>query len=208
MCDLFRRGRVKILMYHGIPTRKEFDGVANYYGYNVPLNEFEQHIRYLSNRCNVISLRDLLDGENLSNSKMNIVLTFDDGYENNFSNAFKLLQKYNFSALFASLKYEPAGVILPYLAVPLTLHGAITIYTAGIYIQKKTQYVLYFTIGAGILNLILNIILVPMIGLVGAAVATLISYLFLITLSNVLSAKFLTLHLNYQALTKYDLKVT
>lgn len=69
--------------------------------------------------------------------------------------------------LMALSKYEAARDILPYLVVPLILHGAITIYTAGLFIHKKNHLVLYFTLGAGTLNLILNIILIPIMGMVG-----------------------------------------
>jgi peptidoglycan/xylan/chitin deacetylase (PgdA/CDA1 family) len=99
--DLLHRERVKILMYHGIPSREDFEGVANYYGYNIPVQEFEQHLLYLTRHCNVISLRDLLAKRGLSRTKTNVVLTFDDGYENNYTNAFQLLVRYNLPAIFA-----------------------------------------------------------------------------------------------------------
>lgn len=105
--------------------------------------------------------------------------------------------------LLASSKYEQAKVLMPYLAAPLVLHGAISIYTAGIFIHKKTKLILYFTVSAGILNIILNYILIPIMGIVGAAVATLISYMFLIALANIFSSKFLTIQINYQGITKY-----
>ena len=105
--------------------------------------------------------------------------------------------------LLASAKYESAGVLIPYLATPLVLHGAIAIYTAGIFIHKKTHLILYFTVSAGIINIILNFVLIPAMGIVGAAVATLISYLFLIVLANILSSKFLTIRLNYRGIFNY-----
>ena len=105
--------------------------------------------------------------------------------------------------LLASSKYEQARVLLPYLAAPLVLHGAISIYTAGIFIHKKTKLILYFTVGAGILNILLNFILIPIMGIIGAAIATLISNMFLIVLANIFSSKFLTIQLNYYGIIKY-----
>jgi len=105
--------------------------------------------------------------------------------------------------LLASSKYEGARGLLPYLAAPIVLHGAITIYTAGLYIHKKTSLILYFTLGAGTLNLLLNLIFVPRMGMVGAAIATLISYIFLIVLANIFSSKYITIRLNYLAIGKY-----
>ncbi|NIR50937.1 oligosaccharide flippase family protein [candidate division KSB1 bacterium] len=105
--------------------------------------------------------------------------------------------------LLASSKYQQAQVLIPYLAAPLLLHGAISIYTAGIFIHKKTKLILYFTVGAGTLNIILNLILIPTMGIVGAAVATLVSYAFLIALANIFSSKFLRVRLNYTGIMKY-----
>jgi peptidoglycan/xylan/chitin deacetylase (PgdA/CDA1 family) len=99
--DVLRGGRVRVLMYHGVPARERFDGVENYYGYNVPVREFEQHLDYLKRRCNVISLRDYLAGEGLDSGRTNVVLTFDDGYGNNYSNALPLLERYELPAVFA-----------------------------------------------------------------------------------------------------------
>ena len=99
--DALRPGRVKVLIYHGIPTRNTFDGIENYHGYNVSTREFEQHLEYLKRRCNVVSLADAVAGRGLSKSRTNVVLSFDDGYENNYSNAFRLLQHYEFPAIFA-----------------------------------------------------------------------------------------------------------
>ena len=45
--------------------------------------------------------------------------------------------------LMASTKYEQATVLMPYLAAPLVLHGAISIYTAGMFIHKKGAEPLY-----------------------------------------------------------------
>lgn len=101
LSDVFQKGRVKILMYHGIPIREHFKGVTNFNGYNIPEREFEEHLIYLKKRCHVISFSDMLAERNWSKTKTNIVLTFDDGYENNYSNAFRLLTRYELPATFA-----------------------------------------------------------------------------------------------------------
>ena len=101
LSDVFQKGRVKILMYHGIPIREHFKGVTNFNGYNIPEREFEQHLIYLKKRCHVISFSDMLAERNWSKTRTNIVLTFDDGYENNYSNAFRLLTRYELPATFA-----------------------------------------------------------------------------------------------------------
>jgi len=92
---------VRVLMYHGVPTRERFEGVENHYGYNVPLREFEQHLEYLVRRCNILSLREFLTGERLERGRTNVVLTFDDGYGNNFTNALPVLERLELPAVFA-----------------------------------------------------------------------------------------------------------
>lgn len=47
---------------------------------------------------------------------------------------------------------------------------------AGIYIEKKTKYLPLITGIAAVINVGLNIVLIPPFGLMGAAVVTLISY--------------------------------
>lgn len=63
---------------------------------------FEQQLRYLSTRMHVISLADLV---NALRSRQAIpphsaVITFDDGYRDNFTIATPLLQRYNLPATF------------------------------------------------------------------------------------------------------------
>ena len=48
---------------------------------------------------------------------------------------------------------------------------------AGIYIEKKTKYLPYITGGAAIINVAANFILIPIMGMMGAAITTLLSYL-------------------------------
>jgi O-antigen/teichoic acid export membrane protein len=48
---------------------------------------------------------------------------------------------------------------------------------AGIYIEKKTKYLPFITGLGAVINIALNITLIPVIGLYGAAAAALISYL-------------------------------
>ena len=99
--DVLSGGQAKILIYHGIPSQNHFEGITNYYGYSIPMQEFERHLIYLKRHCNVISIGDLLAGSNLSRIKTNVVLSFDDGYENQYVNAFNLLKQYNLPATFA-----------------------------------------------------------------------------------------------------------
>jgi O-antigen/teichoic acid export membrane protein len=78
--------------------------------------------------------------------------------------------------LLASRKFQEAHTLLPYLVIGLVL-SAVTIYfRPGLMIHKRASKIAVATFYASVLNVALNIILLPRIGLVGAAIATMVSY--------------------------------
>ena len=78
--------------------------------------------------------------------------------------------------LLASRKFQEAHALLPYLVIGLVL-SAVTIYfRPGLMIHKRATKIAAATFSAGVLNVGLNVILLPRIGLVGAAIATTVSY--------------------------------
>jgi peptidoglycan/xylan/chitin deacetylase (PgdA/CDA1 family) len=101
LADVVAGGRTIVLMYHGIPAREERDGIENWYGYNVPVQWLAVQLEYLARRCHVVSLTSALSGRGLSKRRTNVVLTFDDGYQNNFTNAFPLIRRLGLPATFA-----------------------------------------------------------------------------------------------------------
>ena len=92
----FEKGILKkpasILMYHSVGENKAF--------FNVRPEDFKWQMNYLKeHNYNVISLRDFVDSKEKGNiPSRTVVITFDDGYEDNFSNAFRVLKDYNFPA--------------------------------------------------------------------------------------------------------------
>ena len=92
-----RQNRIVILMYHKITD-------------SVPLNEYERNTTDFEN--DLIYLRDhnyqilamedllLLKSGDLKLSSNGIIITFDDGYESNYSKAFPILTSYNMAATF------------------------------------------------------------------------------------------------------------
>jgi len=78
--------------------------------------------------------------------------------------------------LLASRKFQEAHTLLPFLVIGLVL-SAVTIYfRPGLMIHKRASKIAVATFYASILNIALNVVLLPRIGLVGAAIATTISY--------------------------------
>ena len=79
--------------------------------------------------------------------------------------------------------YWAAYKVVPYIILAYIFSGAKYVVTLGLFLKRKTNYVAYNTIGAAILNLILNFLLIPKYRMMGAAVATIISFavLYLVT---------------------------
>lgn len=97
-----REAHVPILMYHYISEPPPgADKIRT--GLSVPPATFEAHLKYLRDSgYHTISLHQLLlhltRGEPLPDRP--IILTFDDGYRDNYEQAFPLLEKYGFTATF------------------------------------------------------------------------------------------------------------
>lgn len=83
--------RVAVLLYHRVLE----DVHENTWGIAVSKNNFEQQIKYISQHYQVLNYGDNWDGV----SKPSVVITFDDGYVDNFINALPILQKYNVPAI-------------------------------------------------------------------------------------------------------------
>jgi len=78
--------------------------------------------------------------------------------------------------LLASKKFQQAYTLLPFLVIGLVL-SAVTIYfRPGLLIHKRASKIASATFYASTLNIALNVALLPRIGLIGAAVATMVSY--------------------------------
>ena len=88
-----RQKGIPILMYHSIDNNNVF--------FTVKLEVFKKQMKYLKdNDYSVISLTELvriLESNNNLPDKT-IVLTFDDGFGDNYSNVFPILKKHNFPA--------------------------------------------------------------------------------------------------------------
>ncbi len=112
---LFRylnRRRVLILAYHGITTRK----YSVPCGTQVPLDAFEEQIRHLTGAYRVISLQEVLEriASRRELPERCAVITFDDGYRNNLTQALPVLQEHKVPAtMFLTAGYIGSDEILP-----------------------------------------------------------------------------------------------
>lgn len=76
----------------------------------------------------------------------------------------------------ASEKYQSAAPILPWVIAGMAVDGTNSIMGAGLFIHRKTRTIMTIVLCCAALNIGLNLILVPRIGIIGAAMATLVSY--------------------------------
>jgi len=73
-------------------------------------------------------------------------------------------------------EYLSGLYIVPVILLAYVFHGMYVNFQAGIYIEEKTKYFPIVTGAGALLNIITNILLIPVIGIMGAAIATLVSY--------------------------------
>ena len=95
------RGRVVILTYHRVVSDHMVREEHIQPGMYVRGQSFEAHIAYLRKRFTIVSLEELLDlwGTNrLKNNQSYCVITFDDGWKDNYQFAFPVLMKYRVPA--------------------------------------------------------------------------------------------------------------
>jgi len=94
--NIAKKNILSVLYYHRV-TNVCQDGMT------VSLKEFEWQIRFLKKRYSLLSTADLdewLQGNGKIRGKKGILITFDDGYEDNYVNALPILRKYSCPAIF------------------------------------------------------------------------------------------------------------
>ena len=87
-----------------------------------------------------------------------------------------------FQKIFINNSFSPAMKIFPIIMFSLFIYGYQNILDFGIYLNKKVYIYIYISISGIILNVILNFAIIPLFGIIGAAISTLLTYFFLILL--------------------------
>ena len=77
----------------------------------------------------------------------------------------------------AGERYAPGTVIIPLITLSFLVEGTTQFLAAGLYIRKETRSLMTWSAAATVVNLVLNFLLVPSMGIVGAALVTIFSYL-------------------------------
>lgn len=105
--------------------------------------------------------------------------------------------------LLASKKFQQARSLLPYLVIGLVLWAMNTFFRPGLMIHKRAQKIAQTTLFAGLLNILLNIILLPRMGLTGAAIASVISFVVMVAYTGYESMRVLPFKIEIAAPARY-----
>ena len=128
---ILRRGGVRILMFHSIANEHVL-GIDNRNVVELPPLAFRRLIRYLVPRYRIISLVELVEllEHQIPLPAKTLVLTFDDGYANNYHEALPLLSEFDLRAtIFVAAGfigkpgYLEESMLAPLLARHIDLEG-------------------------------------------------------------------------------------
>lgn len=94
-----KKYEVPVVMYHRVINKSENEGIHGTYIYE---NIFREHMKYLKdNNFSMITFKDLNNigwRNRFDKNKKYIIITFDDGYVDNYELAFPILKEFNFKA--------------------------------------------------------------------------------------------------------------
>lgn len=103
---LTKKYEIPVIMYHRVIRDKSEGGVHGIY---VTESQFEKHLKYLKQKgFETITFKDFLNNkykDRFNREKKQIILTFDDGYTDNYNYAFPLLKKYGFKCVIYLLSH-------------------------------------------------------------------------------------------------------
>jgi peptidoglycan/xylan/chitin deacetylase (PgdA/CDA1 family) len=95
-CLHYRNNNLSIILaYHRILPKDSNDILFIQPGMYVTVETFEKHMAFISKNFKILSLEDLADHHRLKNACM---VTFDDGWADNYDYAFPILKKYGIPA--------------------------------------------------------------------------------------------------------------
>lgn len=108
-------------------------------------------------------------------------------------------------SIMVSDKYHAGKGIIPYVAISTFIAGLIFKYRLGIMAMERTRSLMMIIVSVGILNVLLNILLISLLGIIGAAVATMSAYGVYFTMMFLVSRKIFPWRFPVRSLLKITL---
>jgi len=112
------------------------------------------------------------------------------------------------TALLLGKNYQEGLFIVPVILLSYLIYGMYINFTAGIYIEEKTAFMPAITGAGAASNVIANLLLIPLAGLMGAAIATLISYIVMSAGIYIVSNKYYPVKYEYSKIIRLFLLIT
>ena len=107
-----------------------------------------------------------------------------------------------FVVFLASSKFEEASIVIPYIIIGTIMWGFSPLFNAGLYIHNKTKITTLLVFLSGGVNIVLNILLIPIWGMRGAAFASMISYIVSFGLIMKISFRYLKIDIDVVSVLK------
>jgi O-antigen/teichoic acid export membrane protein len=92
--------------------------------------------------------------------------------------------------IFTTQDFLSGWFVIPVIAFSGLLAGIVQIFVNTLLIVKKTKVPTYINFAVAVLNILINLLLIPSIGIVGAALSTLLSYFFMAIMCTYMSLKY------------------
>lgn len=108
-------------------------------------------------------------------------------------------------SLLASEKFTDSATVIPWVLSAKVVQGAYYPFLAGLFLTKRTGWLALFLAGSAALNLGLNWVMIPSLGMRGAAITTLIAYVFYVFGGGAFSQRYLRLRFPLRSFAAYAL---
>lgn len=82
----------------------------------------------------------------------------------------------SFISLLAGSNYANAGSVIPFVITGMTINGTVILIAAGLYVEKRSKELMGLLVITALINFGANLVLIPKFGIMGAGLATLLSF--------------------------------
>lgn len=112
-----------------------------------------------------------------------------------------------FGLLAKNSVYNQSIGIVPYVMMGLFLYSLCNIFTAGILFEKKSSILVYIYLGWGIINILMNIIMIKNFHIMGAVITAIITRFGISFTALLISSKYFTFPFNILRYTKISISI-